>query len=638
LLQQSFENYLKLFCTIKNIGASFLLAVDNKKTAVREYFVSENSNGFDYAEVEKLIANINTSNYKAEMSDELLMKCAKEFFASVSVHQIVQLDNFIYIAVNYWKTQKPKLNDSLLLLATELLAENIKTKNDLVRKYEETTSNINSVIYSVSGDGSKYFFISENVKELLGYDSEYITKNKFGLLRKIQPEYFKGYNQFIKKLKGGQKSSYEYQITDNKGNKKFIRQFGNPIIVDQKVVRIVGVLDEITEEKQILMKLEKSEEKFRLLVETANDLIILLNSFGYVSLVNKHGAMGLGFSPSEMLGKHFLELIDENGKNDTMNAFQKILSSEQSINFEATLMDKFNHSCLFEFVATPTKDNGVISGMLAIGRDITTRRFQEQQVRELNNKLIEANRIISIERDRAKQKITVLEELNQLKNEFISRVSHELRTPLASIVGFAETIVYDEELPREMINEFSEIILTEGKRLSKVIDDILDFSKLENSDSDMKKTDVDFVPLLKNIFNKYEKAALAKNIVFSSRLPDAEITIYADPDMISKAIGALIENAIKFTSQNGLVTLLLQDFLKETEVIISDTGVGIPENEIPFLFNKFTKGKINLPQNIGAGLGLAYVKQVIDLHHGLIQVRSEISKGTSFIIRLPKKK
>ncbi|GAB4130254.1 MAG: hypothetical protein Fur0015_04110 [Ignavibacteriales bacterium] len=636
--QQSFVNYLKLICTDKKVAGAFLLAIDGKKTFVKDYFLSESISDFDIAKFEKSISHVNSSDYEKKLTNKLLLNSVNELIKSCSIHFVATTDKFVFVLVVFWHSEKTKPKDSSLLLAVEILAENIKLKNDIHRKFEETTSNINSILYSVSGDGSTYHFISANVKDLLGFDVEQIKKNKFGLLRRISPQYFKGYSEFIKKLKSGQKSSFEYEITDAQGNKKFIRQFGNPIIVDGKVVRVVGLLNEITEEKLILSRLEKSEEKFRLLVETANDLIILLNSFGYVSLVNKHGAMGLGFTPSELLGKHFLELIDENGKSDILDAFQKILSSEQSINFEASLLDKFNHSCLFEFVATPTKDAGVISGMLAIGRDITTRRFQEQQVRELNNKLMEANRIISIERDRAKQKITVLEELNQLKNEFISRVSHELRTPLASIVGFAETIVFDEELPREMITEFSDIILTEGKRLSKVIDDILDFSKLENSDSEMKKTEVNLIPLLKNIFNKYEKAAIEKKLVYSSKIPDAEIIIYADADMLSKAFGALIENAIKFTAENGLVTLLLTDFLKETEIIISDTGAGIPESEIPFLFNKFTKGKISLPQNIGTGLGLAYVKQVVDLHHGLLQVRSEVSKGTSFIIRLPKKK
>lgn len=636
--KQSFENYLKLICSINKAEGTFLLMIDDKKTIVKNYFLSENISALDISKFEKEISIINSSDYESTLTSEFILHIVNNIILSSSIHFVINTDKFVYMLIVLWQSKNPKLKDSSLQLIIELLAENIKLKNDIYRKFEETTSNINSIIYSVSGDGSKYYFISPNVKDLLGFDIDQIKKNKFVLLRRISPEYFEGYSDFIKKLKSGQKLSFEYEITDLKGNKKFIRHFGNPIIIDGKVVRIVGVINEITEEKLILTRLEKSEEKFRLLVETANDLIIQLNSFGYISLVNKNGAMGLGFTPSELLGKHFLELIDENGKNDILDAFQKILSSEQSINFEASLQDKFNHSCLFEFVATPTKDAGVISGMLAIGRDITTRRYQEQQVRELNNKLIEANRIISIERDRAKHKITVLEELNQLKNEFISRVSHELRTPLASIVGFAETLVYDEELPKDMINEFSGIILTEGKRLSKVIDDILDFSKIENSDSEMKKTNVDLVLLLKNIFNKYEKAAQDKKIIYSSKIPDAEIIIYADSEMLSKALGALIENAIKFTSENGLVTLLLTDFLKETEIIISDTGVGIPESEIPFLFNKFTKGNTKLPKNIGTGLGLAYVKQVIDLHHGLLQVRSEVSKGTSFIIRLPKKK
>ena len=90
-----------------------------------------------------------------------------------------------------------------------------------------------------------------------------------------------------------------------------------------------------------------------------------------------------------------------------------------------------------------------------------------KKIRDLNSKLIEASRIISIERERARHKITVLEEVNKLKSEFISNVSHELRTPLASIVGFAETILSDSDLPKETLNEFSNIILMEGKRLGK---------------------------------------------------------------------------------------------------------------------------------------------------------------------------
>ena len=106
---------------------------------------------------------------------------------------------------------------------------------------------------------------------------------------------------------------------------------------------------------------------------------------------------------------------------------------------------------------------------------------------------------------------------------------------------------------------------------------------------------------------------------------------------MEKALSYIISNAIKFTNENGRITIMAQEFLKEVEVVITDTGVGISEQKLPILFDKFSKvnrvGKINLP---GAGFGLVTVKQIIDLHKGLIRVKSEVDKGTSFIIRLPK--
>ena len=274
--------------------------------------------------------------------------------------------------------------------------------------------------------------------------------------------------------------------------------------------------------------------------------------------------------------------------------------------------------------------------MIAIGRNITARRIDENKLKELNAKLIEANRINQIERDRAKHQISVLEELNKLKNEFISNVSHELRTPLASIVGFAETMASDQDLPQEAISEFNGIILTEGKRLAKFINEVLDFSKLESDADALVKEKFDIVPVLLDIFESHKEQAEDKGLTFSKEIPEAEMIIDGDKARIANSIGKLISNAIKFTNKEGRISLIAQDFLKEVEIIVSDTGVGIPEKEIPNLFQKFRK--VNRPgtQLPGAGFGLVAVKQVIDLHKGLIQVKSEVKKGTTFIIRLPK--
>jgi len=231
-----------------------------------------------------------------------------------------------------------------------------------------------------------------------------------------------------------------------------------------------------------------------------------------------------------------------------------------------------------------------------------------------------------------------LSELNTLKNEFISNVSHELRTPLASIIGFSETIADDKKLTIEKVKEFNEIILTESKRLAKLINDVLDFSELENESKQLNKNSVDIIQLLNKNIETLKPKYEAKNIILTGKLPESEIIIFADENRIYKAINYLLSNAIKFTGINGRITVRVKEFLKEVEIIISDTGVGIPEEDIPFLFDKFSKINKKGHKLPGAGFGLITVKQIIDLHKGLIRVKSELNKGTSFIIKLPKYK
>lgn len=398
----------------------------------------------------------------------------------------------------------------------------------------------------------------------------------------------------------------------------------------------VGSITNATDELEYRNKLEKSEERFRLLVETAEDLIFTLNSYGYFVTVNTRGARTLGYSPDELIGKHFLEFVNEDNKDDIAVVFQEILAQTELTSFEVQFIDKFEKVLTFEINARNIKTGDEITGLIGIGRDITDRIKNEKKLKDLNAKLIEANRMISIEQDRAKQQITVLEELNRLKNEFISNVSHELRTPLASIVGFAETIVSDEDLSRDMIEEFSNIILSEGKRLAKLINDILDFSNLETEKDTLEKTEFDIILVLKDLAKKWSKSAEEEGLTFSTEIPEAEIKIRADKERISNAISNLLSNAVKFTNKGGRVTLLARDFLKEVEIIVSDTGIGIPKEDIPRLFQKFSKVGRTGTQIPGAGFGLAMVKQIVDLHDGLVKVSSELNKGSTFIVKLPK--
>lgn len=501
---------------------------------------------------------------------------------------------------------------------------------------DKIISLINIVLYNADSEGKNYSFISEAVRTLIGYTPEDVYQNKVDLSKIIYKPDIQQHKNFIKNLEAGIESTVEYRIKDRFGKEHWVRNIGIPIINDNKTIQVVGTIQDITEEKKVLLRLENSEERFRMLIDTADDLIFVLNGFGYFDMVNKNGATALSYTPDEIKGRHFLEFIDKEDEERMAESITKILNSTGITTFETFFLDRYEKGVAFEISAKPIISDGEITGMLGIGRNITNRKLDEQKIKDLNAKLVEANRIISIERERARHKITVLEELGKLKSEFISNVSHELRTPLASIVGFAETLLSEKELPNETIREFSNIILMEGKRLGKLINDILDFSKLESGEEELHKESVILSEIVDNVLQSFENQIKEKDLVLTKDYAQGKITIDADKERLKKIFWNLISNAIKFTNSGGRISIIIQDFGKEIEIIVSDTGIGISENDLPKLFQKFSKIQQNGTPLSGAGFGLVTTKQIVDLHKGFIKLRSQLDKGTTVIIRLPK--
>ncbi len=379
-----------------------------------------------------------------------------------------------------------------------------------------------------------------------------------------------------------------------------------------------------------------SQERLKALIGMAIDFIFSLNGFGYILEVNENGANALGYSVEEMLGKHFLDFISENDRAEISKSFKKMLASKSTTHFEIDFLHKLKNTIKYEFLATPLLENNTIIGMMGIGRDISRRKKNEEAIKTLTEKLEKANKLIALERDRAQKQITVLEQINLLKNEFISNVSHELRTPLASIVGFAETLSSEDNLSTELVKEFSDIILTEGKRLAKFIEDILDFSKLEEDSGNLNLEEKDIVSLIKEVVSEVKPKIENKNIKLITEIPEAEISIFADRKKLYKAILIIIENAINLTERNGQIILFVEDFPKEVEIFVSDSGVGIPEENLKTFFEKFhSTGKTNIETPI-AGAALSLAKQIVEYHKGVLQIKSIVGKGTTMILHLPK--
>ena len=389
-------------------------------------------------------------------------------------------------------------------------------------------------------------------------------------------------------------------------------------------------------DQKSLEKLGNWKELFLGLFDVARELCFILDKDGKFIIVNEFGASSLDYSVQELLDKHFTDIIDPTFLSLVNSSITLALKNDYSF-FEASLLDKFEKVNKFQISIKTIRDENKIIGMLGIGKNVTVQRKLENELNDLKPRLVEAERLILLERSRSLNQKIMLEELNRMKSEFVSNISHEMRTPLASIVGFSETIASDPNMPDEMKLEFNLIILNEGKRLAKLINDVLDLSRMETGRIALNKSKINIVKLLQKLIDNNRDSVADKNIALTLEAPYDEIIIDADEERLFQALNLVMENSIKFTSNDGRIKVILNNLYKEIEIIISDTGIGIPEKEFPYLFQKFYRVSRVDSDIPGAGMGLVFVKQIVDLHKGLINIQSEPNKGTSVLIKLSKK-
>lgn len=237
--------------------------------------------------------------------------------------------------------------------------------------------------------------------------------------------------------------------------------------------------------------------------------------------------------------------------------------------------------------------------------------------------------------------ITRLKNLENIKRDFISNVSHELRTPLTAIKGFTETLI-DDEKDKEKI-KYLEIIYKHTERLINIVNDLLMLSELEktsdlNYDLRLNIEKINIYDLINNIIVMFEQKAKEKKIKISLILKNNIKFIYGDSFKLEQMFINLVDNAIKYTDKGEIDIIIERAINNMVKIEICDTGIGIPDKDIPRLFERFyVVDKSRTKKNGGTGLGLSIVKHVVILHRGLINIESKQREGTKFIIFLPKK-
>jgi len=234
--------------------------------------------------------------------------------------------------------------------------------------------------------------------------------------------------------------------------------------------------------------------------------------------------------------------------------------------------------------------------------------------------------------------ITREKEISQMKNDFVSHVSHELKTPLASITAYSEMLCEGEANDEQTRKEFYQIIQSQAKRLNRMIEDILNISRIESGLIKVDKQPASLALLIEQQLQMIKSYAADKKIQVIRRNPVVFDQVSVDKDMISQVIINLLSNAIKYTPAGGTVSIdtEVDDVAGVVRVSITDTGVGIPEDEIDHVFDKFYRVKANENRAKGTGLGLNLVKQIVEkVHNGRLFVKSKPGQGSTFGFELP---
>lgn len=363
-------------------------------------------------------------------------------------------------------------------------------------------------------------------------------------------------------------------------------------------------------------KLLEAEERYRALVET-------LPLATYVdrddrdtgtSWISPQIEAITSYSPEEWLSNPDLiaEVLHADDRESVLAEMQRVKESGGSRDHEYRLVRRDGTIVWVHDTAVT-----VVEGTRRYARgfvvDVTARREAELELERQNDQL---------------------RQLDRLKDEFVALVSHELRTPLTSIRGYLELISEDENLTDEQLR-FLETIDRNAQRLQRVVGDLLFCAQIEAGKLSLEVGSVDLNAVVQEAVQAAQPSAAAKSITLTAR-PGELAEVRGDRARLAQVLDNLISNAIKFTPAGGEATITTSLLPGEVEIAVSDTGMGIPADELPLLFERFFRAERATSGSIpGTGLGLAIAKAIVAGHGGRIRVESGESGGSTFRIILP---
>ncbi len=488
-------------------------------------------------------------------------------------------------------------------------------------KYRELFDNAHDSMYTLDTAGC-FQTINRAGLKILGAEKEEIIGSHIS--KWLTPESLKAALEVLKKQIAGEDVEHPVllEVICKNGEHKWGEIRTRCMRDGDRITGIHGIARDITEKKKLEQELLASEAKYRDLFENADDPMFTLNEDGHFVALNTAGLKILGCATEEIIGTHISEWMTKESYGITREVMKKRMLGEavEPPSIIEMICKNGEHRWV-EGRSRLIKDGDRITGFHGIARNITEKRRLEQQLEEYHNKLLKSYEEL-IEADR-------------MKTEFVSNITHELLTPMTSIRGFTELLM---DGTAGKINDKQkkslEIILRNSDRLIRLIKDLLDAANLEKKSFGMQFELVSVNDIISKCVQDITPEANKRKITIVRGTSQIS-SIWGDEERLTQVIMNLIVNAIKFTPEEGTITIASCEDKDCVRISMADTGIGIPADQLCRIFDRFYQiDGSNSRKYGGTGLGLSICKSIIEKHYGSIWAESS-GNGSIFHITLP---
>ncbi|WP_059170994.1 ATP-binding protein [Bacillus sp. FJAT-27445] len=369
-----------------------------------------------------------------------------------------------------------------------------------------------------------------------------------------------------------------------------------PILTHDEIGELATAFNQMARQLKFNMNaLNQEKEQLASILRSMADGVITFNRDGTILITNPPGER---FLQNWYYDSGTESASSEEIPSKVMELFQQAVDTEKEQVGELSMMGRH-----WVILVTPLYSSKFIRGAVAVIRDMTEER-----------------------------------KLDKLREDFIANVSHELRTPISMLQGYSEAIVDDIAGSDEEKKEMAKVIYDESLRMGRLVNELLDLSRLEAGHIQLNVEEINVPSFIAKIIRKFQGLAKENEVhlTFGANKPDYYFPL--DADRIEQVLTNLIDNAMRHTPKDGIVDVVVQGDERGLQVQVADSGSGIPEEDLPFVFERFYKAdKARTRGRAGTGLGLAIVKNIIEAHKGHISVQSKVGQGTTFSFFISRK-